>query len=476
MAQPKVANFTLGMKAPYQADLEALAQQQNLLQQQLADEQGGTDGKLINTGHFFVPDLSGLGNALASRRTKEALENNRKKAADYQGKYQESLVGELKRYGKEKDGGDVELPGPTEDGGALTGKMPGNQRAFESRLNSPYPEVRALAAAEKASYDKRFEKLLERSSFTSAQGAGDNIDKLAPKSEYKEANGTFFDTTDGKTPSPVPSLAVTQQTLADGTIVNQYPGGKQDTVDKATKINLPGQSLIAEKIKGLEADQKGAAALAATVRSTEQALDALRQGAQAGYGQDFIQNARTLVSSLTGAKFDASTPTAVLAKTLAENVVNEFGGKLGSGVSNADVQFMQAAQGGLATDPKAIERILAIRAAAAINKIRSHNETVDTLATEAERAPATSRQIGGDTVRKLYGVPLPPINFAFPSPDAQASFEAGFSGKSLDQARSNMAADAKTPAFKAATGKTSTSMTPEQRKQRLRDLGLNPID
>jgi hypothetical protein len=257
--------------------------------------------------------------------------------------------------------------------------------------------------------------------------------------------------------------------------VNQLPGGKQVAVDNAPKVsvstNMPGVDLVKEKIKALDGDATIARGQANTIRSTEQALNALQNGAKTGFGQDYIQNARTLVSSLTGQKFDGQTETAVLAKTLAENVVNEFGGKLGTGVSNADVQFMERAMGGLATDPQAIERILAIRAAGAMRKIDQHNSIVETL------GMLPKNDLGLDTTNKLYRVEKPKFSMKFNTPEGRASFVAGITGLPFEDALARVQEQDKDPAMKAgpAAGKGPDKTVEDKARERMKALGLEYI-
>lgn len=473
MAAPKTVSFTTpGMAPPYTQEMGGLTQEQQLLLEALKNQQEGTDGKLINSGHFFTPDLGGLGNALAARSTNTKLEENRKKQADVQGKYQQALIERMGKFRQDSEGGAVDVAGPPDEGQAQpTRTTAPNQRAFLQYEDDPFPEVAAKARLQREMYNKRAEELGKRASFQSVQAGGEDLSKYAPMQKQEVKDNMVVGVTEGQAPVLLAGQRVPGQ-LANGTEIdtNTFTGAR-DAVDRAPKINLPaaGPQLLTEKIKGLEADQKSALAMADTVRSTEQALDAIKQGAQAGYGTDFMQNARTLVSSLTGVQFPESTPTAVLAKTLASNVVNEFGGKLGTGISNADVQFMQQAMGGTNTDPKAIERILAIRAAAAYNAVKRHNENVATIGGEAEKTPAAQRPLSGETVNKLYAVKPPAVNLKFTTPDADASFRAGMGNMGLDQARElNAAEPGKSPA--------AAAMSPAERKAKLKALGLNPVD
>ena len=144
----------------------------------------------------------------------------------------------------------------------------------------------------------------------------------------------------------------------------------------------------------------------------------------------------------SGLKFDTTTPTAVLAKSLAENVVNEFGGKLGAGISNADVLFMKEAMGGLATDANALDRILAIRAAAAYTKIKDHNRNVEDLTSQ----PGVTTP---DYIRRRFSVDSPKFAFEFKTPEARASFESGMTNQPYDNTLQREKADVAKAAGKA---------------------------
>jgi hypothetical protein len=191
-----------------------------------------------------------------------------------------------------------------------------------------------------------------------------------------------------------------------------------DAVDKAPKVNVntanqPENILDKGLGENVIKDRDAARAAANGLRGTETALYALREGARSGFGEQFLQNARTFVTGLTGVRFDASAPTGVLAKTLAQNVLDEFGGKLGTGISNADVEFMRQASGGLVDDPKALERILAIRAGLLARRLDQYNRDVEAAAGDGP---------GADRRRAAFAVERPKTMFPFITADALASW------------------------------------------------------
>jgi hypothetical protein len=147
----------------------------------------------------------------------------------------------------------------------------------------------------------------------------------------------------------------------------------------------------------------------------------------------------------------------VLAKSLADLTLAEFGGKLGNGISEGDRKFMETATGGKLDDPKALERILAIRAAAFINAVDRHNANVEDMAS----APSNTE---GAFTRKRFTVPVPGFSFQFQTPEAAASFEATKTGRPLagtmDTVKKRMAAE-------GPKEDTETRM-----KKRMEELGL----
>lgn len=447
---PKTAGFvTSGLQSPYAAEQANLGLEQQMLLQALQGQQD-VSVPTRQTGAVNVLNFDGVGNAIAGQRTQQELEVNRKKQLDVAGKYSEQLVQEMKRF-------------RTAD--------PDKPQELAPFLDSPYPEIRSRAEDEMKSARERLGKALEKADPTTWKNGGmQGIGGFAPKPEQTVVDGTLINTTPGQLIAPVAGGGYKQSTMPDGDVMNtNLLTGRQTTANNAPKTSVSfaqvGPGLVNEKVKLLGAEQASARSKANTLRSTEHSLDALDKGARAGYGEEWLQNARTLVGGMTGLKFDATTPTAILAKSLAENVVNEFGGKLGSGVSNADVQFMQLASAGQATDPIAIERILAIRAAAAVRDIRQHMLQVETLGNHPKN------ELGAADTQKLYGVAMPNYGFRFKTPEAQASFEAGISDRPYEDVFQEIT-KGKNP---TATPKTASPAkeTPAQKTARLaKELGF----
>lgn len=447
---PKTAGFvTPGLQSPYAAEQANLGLEQQMLLQAL---QGHQDVSVPtrNTGAVNVLNFDGVGNAIAGQRTRDALEVNRKKQLDVAGNYSKVLEQRMR---------------------ALRLADPDKPVELSPFLDDSLPEVRhAAESLDKAAQERLKIAMKAADPTTLASGGREGIGGFAPKREQTLVDGTLINTTPGQLIAPVAGGGYKQSTMPDGDVMNtNLLTGRQTTANNAptTRVSFAqvGPGLVDGKVKLLGAEQASARAKANTLRSTEHSLDALDKGARAGYGEEWLQNARTLISGVTGFKFDATTPTAILAKSLAENVVNEFGGKLGSGVSNADVQFMQLASAGQATDPTAIERILAIRAAAAVRDIRQHILQVATLGNHPKN------ELGAADTQKLYGIEMPNYGFRFKTLEARASFEAGISDRPYEDVFQEVTKEENL----TATPKTASPAkeTPAQKTARLaKELGF----
>jgi hypothetical protein len=414
----------------------------------------------LEAGGHTVLNLAPLGAALGARRDKEELETTRKKQADVTGRYQTELLAQMRRMRQNLSGSEQELPGPTESGAPLTGMTKPNQRGYEEYLSSPFPEVRAAAEAEQKRYQSRADELAKRSTVGSVQAAGDDLGKYQAKPEYKEVNGAVMDLSGEAPPSVAPGMGVTQITSPGGVLANQYPGGKQDTVDKGIKIQMPGQDLVAERIKMLPEDKKEAEGAANLIQTSQQAIAALREGAVAGGGANYKNIAKNLVTGLTGIPFPENTPTAVLAKSLAKATLEDMGGRLGAGVSNADREYMADANGALSTDPHALERILAIRMGGAERLVRTHNDQVETLST------LPNNPYGAEATKKLFQIKPPGLNYSPATPEAAAAFESNMTRRAYNDVLGE------TKGMKYG-GPTAPNENPEERaRKRMQELGL----
>lgn len=428
MATPKIASFTSGVAAPYAQELQVNAQEQQQLLEALQHQIDGQSGvkSLQSSGSLGALNFEGVGNVLAEQLTRKKLETARKKQADVQGMYQSKLLEEGRKYATARDGATVDTAGPPEEGQGQPQRITApNPLAFRGAALSQFPEMRTMAEDDRKSYETLRGELLKKASPGSALASPEDIRGLKPEVKQGLANGAViqYGTQDGELPKVV--APVTQTMLPSGTLVNNEFGGGQNSVDKAPKItatasmnNNPGSYALKGVIDALPENLKAAEAANQIISASQTAMSALKAGAKSGAGEEYKQAARTSVESLTGIKFEATTPTAVLAKALAELVVQEFGGKLGGGVSMGDLEFMKQAQGGLATDASAIERILAIRAAKAMKTVDKHNAKVADMASQPNIE-------NGDFLKRQYTLERTKHAFEFKSPEARASFESG---------------------------------------------------
>lgn len=401
---PNSVSFVNGLQPPQAIEGQGLGMEQQALLKALQESQEGLEPKPINGGRYNAIDFSGLANALVSQRMAGQLQENRTKQVDLQRRYQEAVLQALKAYD------------------------PKNPNSIRDALMSPYPEVRTRATEDLKEYNTRYMEAAKGSSQRSQVTANGDLSLLQPKQDLRLDQGSVVDLTEGQKPTLVAGQNV-RDTLPDGTVINRNTlTGKEEAVVKApqTTINM-GNAPLAEAMKLLPEDYKSALSNYRIVQNTEQALNALKAGARTGYGEPFLQNARTLVSGLTGLQFDSTTPTAVLAKALAENTIQSFGGNLGTGVSNADVAFMKQAVGGSTDDPKALERILAIRAGIALDNLKRHNENVEELAANPENKQGTF-------TRNRYKMELPAFGLSFATPEASASFQSVVGRMPLEKA------------------------------------------
>lgn len=406
----KTASF-LGPQAPQVGQMADLGMEQQMLLKALTEQSEGLAPGATNTGKLSVVNLEGIANALAQRRTKAGLTANREAQGKARSEYQAALAEALRQY------------------------QPGSLDSLHAARSSPFPELRERAGEDLKAFRERAGKLTERASFATATASEDPT-KWAPRQTTQVSDGTVLGLTEGAPPVKLGG-GWQPTTLADGSQAQRNElTGKVDQIAKNPQVNVNmGGKALDEAMKLLPDDYRAARSYASTVRNTEQALDALKQGARTGYGEQFFQNARTLIGGLTGVQFDATTPTGVLAKTLAKNVLDEFGGKLGNQISNADRVFMEVAEGGLNDDPKALERILAIRAALAIKSLDLHNQNIEDLASSPEN------KVGSYT-RRRWSVERPQFKYSFATPDADASFRATLGGMPLDNARALNAQEA----------------------------------
>lgn len=133
------------------ADAESLKRRRALLD---AMTQQNMQSQIQGGGNY------GLGQALAKIGTAWTLKNKAGKLEEESSAnreaYNKGLGGEVDKYLTTRQGGQVNLPGPTEDGSPLTGQMPGDPRAaIVAAMTSRFPEMQGLGKMELANLGKQ---------------------------------------------------------------------------------------------------------------------------------------------------------------------------------------------------------------------------------------------------------------------------------------------------------------------------------
>lgn len=483
MAGPSIANFTLQspqLQMELAAQLQARAQAEQ--EMQLLQQQEDKGDAPISTGRLLVPNLNPLLRALKMAKLKEAAKVAEAKAYDAQGRWQEQEQQAVTAYNKQKRGGVDQVSGPpTEDGAYPMRATPGNPQAFLEGEASSSPAVRALAKMDRDAYGKLFEELLKKSSVASgveAMQKGNDVGalKAAPKLHF--VDGGVAQEVEGQAPTWLQSVT---QEAQRGDLYNRSASGKLTAADQATKINMPGQSAVSEFIKGMPDREKEAQTALSAYQTAEQAVMELPK-ASVGAGAEAEQWVRSFLARY-GVQGEATTPTAVLQAKLAKLTLDESGGKLGAGFSNADRDFMERMVAGSTATQESIERILAVRMAVAYKKLQAHNDKIGAIGAESDRlnaAPGAGQGPSGDIVNKLYQVKLPGISTSFRTMEAAASFESAMVGRPYAEVLAGLKAEkARNPAYKDSFpgyGKkgdqTLTDAEEAKKKARMEALGL----
>ncbi len=461
------ANFTLPTN-PWQGEAQENTQEIARLQEALMAAQASGQGPNapVNTGGMYGLNLNPLVQAMKERVTRQELETAKKKERDLNGRYQQEMIEQLRGYQKAKAGGAPrELQGPTQDDSPLMSQPQPNQRAFEEYQYLPGPAGEA-ARADAKTYNERYNKAMERASLPSIQRANGDLSALAPKDDFKVVDNTLVNAPEGQDPRLAPNAGYTQQMGPNGELRNRNNLTGRVSGEGGTKvtINNPGKKLSDTAIEAMPKALEKAQAANSALRSTEMALQALGEGAQAGYGQEWLQNAKTLVSGMTGLQFDAQTPTAVLAKALAKNVIDELGG-LGAQISNTDRDFMSTAIGGLNTDPKALERILAIRMGALQRTLSDYNtKTVDSTANLMDTPQ------DAEFARSRFGVERNRTSYNPRSLEAEASYVANLRNVPYQEALEWV--KLQKPEYAPTAGAKPPPQGEDAKAARMRALGL----
>lgn len=424
---------------PGVGELQAATQEEQRLREMLMALEGqDRSAAPLQSGKFSVLNLAPLSAAMRERRLAEKLELARKKKGDLQGAYLEEVARRLRAFKTEEEGQTQVTPLLDDNGEAVTNKLPGNKRAFKNYEADPYPEVRAQASERRKEYDTLLKALRDKAGFKSIQAAGDDVDRLQEAQKYNiGADAIWQESTDGP---PVRVQGTTQVPLPGGKPgqqANLAPSGAVRAIGGdgvSVTNNLPGDKMGGKLLLDtLPKEQEKAERAFTQYNSAQNGLQALADGAQTGYGADFFQNIKTLVHNLTGIELDVlgkMSSYGQLAAALAKTTIEELGG-LNAQVSNTDREFMRAAIGGTQNDPKALERLLAIRAGSLRRYLEQYPDKVAAGAEGAE-----SEQVR-EALKRRFGRELPAMGLNFSHPEAEASFLANWQNIPYQQALKN---------------------------------------
>lgn len=458
---------------PGVGEMQSALEDEDRLEKLLASLEGRSRSAApLQSGRFAVLNLEPLSDALRESRLRSKLEVAKKKKADIQGQYMEEVARRLRQFREKEEGQTQVTPLLDDQGEAVTNKLPGNPLAYDEYMSDPYPEVRKLTESREKGMDKLREALAKRAKMTSVQQNPRNPLAWEEQPELEITSDGIFDKRTGNL------LRGTKQVPLPGgkpgQVANQNPAGALKAVgssDTTINNNLPGDRKGGGLLLDTLPKEKEKADQAYSNYNAAQAgLQALADGAKTGYGADFFQNAKTLVHHLTGIELPvlgSMTSYGQLAAALAQSTIDQLGG-LGAQVSNTDLAFARAAIGGTANDPRALERLLAIRAGTLRRYLEEYPMRVEEASVGAE-SEQVQRQL-----QRRFAKELPAMGLNFSHPEAEASFLANWKNipypTALQQVRGMGGApqgpDSPTPPQAPATDWTKD---PAERKRRVEE-------
>ena len=351
-------------------------------------------GQMVS-GHYVAPNAvqSLLGPALgmmAGQKLGEGFDAEQKGLGE---RYRSELSQGLEGYFKTREGN----PSPVMDdaqAGALMNDdqapnlepVPGDpRRAAVGALTSQFPELQALGKQDFAAMGKPNDETFGTSPAHLQDPTGKLVAALiGNKGTVRPLNGYA--------PQQESFSAPFQR---DGDWYQKDSRGKEFKLDNAPKTtvtvdNRQGvQKGVGEyyKATGESIAPGGKSNVAAAgaqeaLNSSAEALQAVNDGARQGIAQPALQVLRKIGAEL-GMPDSETAPTDALTASLKASVFKDLGG-LGAQISDGDRKFVMEFSGDLATDPMALKRMLAIRMAAQIKKVNTHNKVVASFANKAD--------------------------------------------------------------------------------------------
>lgn len=222
-----------------------------------------------------------------------------------------------------------------------------------------------------------------------ALGTAD-LGRMGPKQPdprfIKEYQGQFFDLSSG-TPVPLGGAQFGETTTIDGDLYQRGPNGQLRKLDNAPKISVnnhpagAGQTEYEKAVGKAIAPggdaRKDAEAARTGLRSSVEALTAIKDGAKMGIAEPALQVVRKLAAQAGFPQADTA-PTETLSMVLKQSIFNDLGG-LGAQISDGDRAFVQDFTGDITKDPVALKRMLALRIAGQMQRSIDYNKQVDSF-------------------------------------------------------------------------------------------------
>lgn len=353
----------------YQAPIDLASMRAQLAQAMMQRYAKPAQGQMVGKHYVKSNPLQHLANALGTHWQQQGMESAVKEAGTLKAKAGADLQAERQSIIEALS----PTPGPvlsTGVGEALPGPdVPGDPRKAEQlALAAKFPGNRDLA---KVLMDQRM-KLFEAGakgatnlSTVAAAQAGGDVNQL----EGAYSGGVTERTIAGK------PAALTRDPK-DGSVKVQFAPRDFSVSATASTGGKVEETGVKHSLSQVEKSTTGAEGAVKSLRSIQEALGALDQGAKTGITQPFQQVVRKLFEDF-GIKAGAEAND-TLTSRLKQQVIDKAGG-LGRAISDKDVQFMSEAGGSLATNPMALRRILAINAAMDMMAIEKHNQRITAM-------------------------------------------------------------------------------------------------
>ena len=354
----------------FQEDAQKIQRRRELLASVMAQAQP-RQGQMVG-GHYIRGNGLGqvaaliAGAMMGKDKTPEMEEAAR-------ARYQQSLRNGLTGYFDQRDGraggvmDDQQAQNLMENDIApqLAEPVKANPReAVIGALSSRHPELQALGQAD--------------------------LGRMGPKQLdprfIKEYEGQFFDLSSGR-PVPLGGAQFGETKTIDGDLYQVGPNGQLRKLDNAPKIsvnNLPAgagqteyEKAVGKAIAPGGDARKDAEAARTGLRSSVEALTAIKDGAKMGIAEPALQVVRKLAAQ-AGFPQAETAPTETLSMVLKQSIFNDLGG-LGAQISDGDRAFVQDFTGDITKDPAALKRMLALRIAGQMQRAIDYNKQVDSF-------------------------------------------------------------------------------------------------